>query len=50
MVSGDVDRTVVGFADEQQVVEWAYFEACPRQPAQGGHHVSVQDPARVADR
>ncbi len=49
-VSGDLDRTVGGFADEQEVIEWAKLEACPRQPAEGSHHVPVQDSSRVADR
>jgi hypothetical protein len=49
-VSGDLDRTIGGLADEQQVIQWRYLQACSRQPVECGHHVSVQDSAGLADR
>jgi hypothetical protein len=45
-----LDRTVGGLADEQEVIQWLYLQACSRQPVECGHHVSVQDSAGLADR
>lgn len=48
-VSGDVDRTVGGHSDEQQVIQWLYLQACSRQPVECSHHVLVQGSAGLAD-
>ncbi|MCX0269139.1 hypothetical protein NLM24_00090 [Nocardia zapadnayensis] len=49
-VSGDLDRTISGLADEQEVIQWLYLQACSRQPVECGHHVAVQDSAGLAER